>query len=132
MAGVASGDDEPDSIDEFELYGTSSPTSNEVSTAINKLDRSNPDKYLVVWSGSNHMDYDTAYYVKEIGFGSGGAPNIKVESNRGGRYTIDSNPSGKPKVVRQSDEYEERLSEVKIYSLEFEWAHWIKTRLGLE
>lgn len=132
MSTGSGSDDEPDDIDEFEVYGTSSPTSNEVSTAINKLDRTKPDKYLVVWSGAKHMDYDTAYYVTEIGFGSGGAPNIKVESNRGGRYTIDSNPSGRPRVIRQSDDYSERLSQLKIYSLEFEWEHWIKRRLGLD
>lgn len=78
------------------------------------------------------MDYDIAYYVTEIGFGSGGAPNIKIESNRGGKYIIDSNPQGRPKVIRRSDGYSERLSEFKIYSLEFEWEHWIKKRLGLE
>lgn len=127
-----SSDSEPDGVDEFELYGLSSPTSNGVSTAINKLDRRKPEKYLVVWSGSNHMKHECAYYVNEIGFGAGGAPNIKVEGNRGGKYTIDSNPSGRPKVIRQSDGYEERLSLLKIYSLEFEWEHWIKQRLGLE
>lgn len=127
-----SADSNPDDVSEFELASVSSPTSNEVSTEINKLDRTNPDKYLVKWSGSNHMQYQSAYYVNEIGFGSGGAPNIKVESNRGGKYTIDSNPSGRPKVIRQSDGYEERLSELKIYSLEFEWEHWIKQRLGLD
>ena len=127
-----SADSNPDDVSEFELASVSSPTSNEVSTEINKLDRTNPDKYLVKWSGSNHMQYQSAYYVNEIGFGSGGAPNIKVESNRGGKYTIDSNPSGRPKVIRQSVGYEERLSELKIYSLEFEWEHWIKQRLGLD
>ena len=127
-----SADSNPDDVSEFELASVSSPTSNEISTEINKLDRTNPDKYLVKWSGSNHMQYQSAYYVNEIGFGSGGAPNIKVESNRGGKYTIDSNPSGRPKVIRQSDGYEERLSELKIYSLEFEWEHWIKQRLGLD
>lgn len=126
-----SSDSEPDSINEFELHGITSPTSNEVSTAINKLDRNRPEKYIVQWSGSNHMNYDSAYYVTEIGFGSGGAPNIKVEGERGGKYTIHSNPSGRPKVIRQSDSYEERLSLLKIYSLEFEWEHWIKQRLGL-
>lgn len=122
----------PDEVDEFELYGLDSPTSNEVSTAINKLDRDNPEKYLIKWSGSDHMKYDSAYYVTEIGFGAGGAPNIKLEGKRGGEYTIDSNPSGRPKVIRQSDGYEERLSLLKIYSLEFEWEHWIKQRLGLD
>lgn len=127
-----SADSNPDDVSEFELASVSSPTSNEVSTEINKLDRTNPDKYLVKWSGSNHMQYQSAYYVNEIGFGPGGAPNIKVKSNRGGEYTIDSNPGGRPKVIRQSDGYEERLSELKIYSLEFEWEHWIKQRLGLD
>lgn len=127
-----SADSNPDDVDEFELYGFSLPSSNEVSTAINKLNRANPDKYLVKWSGSTHMKYQSAYYVNEIGFGSGGAPNIKVESKRGGKYTIDSNPNGRPRVIRQSDGYSERLSELKVYSLEFEWEHWIKQRLGLD
>jgi hypothetical protein len=124
--------DEPDDVDEFKVYGSSSPTSNEVSTAIEGLDRTNPEKYLVKWTGSKNMDYDITYYVTEIGFGSGGAPNIKIESNQGGKYTIDSNPQGRPKVTRQSDGYTERLSQFKVYSLEFEWEHWIKKRLGLE
>jgi len=78
------------------------------------------------------MKYDSAYYVTELGFGAGGAPNIKLKGKRGGEYIIDSNPSGRPKVIRQSDGYEERLSLLKIYSLEFEWEHWIKQRLGLD
>jgi len=127
-----SSDNKPNSVNEFELYGLSSPSSNEVSTAINKLDRTKPEKYLIEWSGSDHMKYESAYYVNEIGFGAGGAPNIKIEGKRGGKYTIDSNPSGRPKVIRQSDGYEERLSSLKIYSLEFEWEHWIKQRLGLQ
>lgn len=127
-----SSDSEPEGVDEFELYGLSSPTSNEVSTAINKLDRNKPEKYLIEWSGSNHLKHKSAYYVTEIGFGSGGAPNIKLEGKRGGKYTVDSNPSGRPQVTRQSDGYEERLSLLKIYSLEFEWEHWIKQRLGLD
>ena len=127
-----SSDNKPNSVNEFELYGLSSPSSNEVSTAVNKLDRTKPEKYLIEWSGSDHMKYESAYYVNEIGFGAGGAPNIKIEGKRGGKYTIDSNPSGRPKVIRQSDGYEERLSSLKIYSLEFEWEHWIKQRLGLQ
>lgn len=132
MSSDSEADDEPDDVNEFEVFSSASPTSNEVSSAITKLNRNSPDKYLVQWSGSDHMDYQTAYFVKEIGFGPGGAPNIKVESNRGGKYTIDSNPSGRPKVKRRSDGYTERLSEIKIYSLEFEWEHWIKRRLGLD
>jgi hypothetical protein len=126
-----SSDSEPNNVNEFQLYGLSSPSSNEVSTAINKLDRTNPEKYLVEWSGTDYLVHDAAYYVTEIGFGAGNAPNIKLKGKRGGRYTIDSNPMGRPTVTRQSDGREERLTLLKIYSLEFEWEHWIKKRLGL-
>jgi len=127
-----SSESEPDGVDEFELSALTSPSSNEVSDAINKLDRTKPEKYLVEWSGSNHLTFDSAYYVQEIGFGPGGAPNLKIKGKRGGEYTIDSSASGRPSVIRQSDGYEERLSRLKIYSLEFEWEHWIKQRLGLD
>lgn len=123
---------EPTDVSEFEIQGISSPTSNDVSSAINKLDRTDPERYLVKWSGSKHLDYASAYNVAEIGFGAGGAPNLKLVGKRGGRYTIDSNPGGRPRVIRESDGYEERLSEIKIYSLEFDWEHWIKRRLGLD
>lgn len=123
---------EPNDVDEFALAEHNTPNSTEFSDSINKLDHNNPEKYLVEWSGAGNMDYKSAYDVTEIGFGTGGAPNIKIEGKRGGKYTIDSNPSGRPKVIRQSDGYEERLSHLKIYTHEFEWEHWIKKRLGIE
>lgn len=128
-------DDVDDSveIDDFEVYESPSPTSNEVADAIRKLDQSEPERYLIEWAGET-MDYDVAYEVTKIGFGRGGRPVLEIEGRRGGEYVIDSNPAGKPRVKYQppnGSSREERLRLIAVYDTKFEWKNWIKRRLGL-
>ena len=45
---------------------------------------------------------------------------------RGGEYLIDSNPTGRPKVIQlrlDGYESEDRLAEIKIFSEDFNWRH---------
>jgi hypothetical protein len=60
-------------MDDFEVFGSPTPTSNGVSDAISKLDQTEPERYLVEWAGET-MDYEAAYEVTKIGFGRGGRP----------------------------------------------------------
>lgn len=120
-------------IDDFELYGSPAPTSNGVSNAIEKLDQSEPERYLVEWAGET-MDYEAAYEVTTIGFGRGGRPILEIEGRRGGEYLIDSNPAGKPRVEYHppnGSPQEERLTMIQIYDTKFEWKNWVKQRLSL-
>ena len=120
-------------MDDFAVYGSPSPTSNGVSSAIEKLDRSQPERYLIEWTGET-MEYDAAYEVTKIGFGRGGRPILEIEGRRGGEYIIDSNPAGKPRVEYHPPNgapREERLTMITIYDTKFEWKNWIIQRLGL-
>lgn len=120
-------------MDELEVYGSPSPTSNGVSNAIESLDRTEPERYLVEWAGET-MDYEAAYKVTKIGFGRGGRPILEIEGRRGGEYVIDSNPTGKPRVEYHppnGNPQVERLTMIQIYDTKFEWKNWVKRRLGL-
>ncbi len=120
-------------MDELEVFGSPTPTSNGVSDAISRLDQTEPERYLVEWAGET-MDYEAAYEVTKIGFGRGGRPILEIEGRRGGEYVIDSNPAGKPRVQYHppnGNQREERLMMIKIYDTKFEWKNWIKRRLGL-
>jgi hypothetical protein len=120
-------------MNELEVFSSPSPSSNGVSDAIQRLDRSEPERYLVEWSGET-MDYASAYEVRQIGFGRGGRPVLEIEGRRGGEYVIDSNPSGTPRVEYRppnGSPREERLRMLKIYDTKFEWKHWILQRLGI-
>jgi hypothetical protein len=120
-------------MDDFEVFGSPTPTSNGVSDAISKLDPTEPERYLVEWAGET-MDYEAAYEVTKIGFGRGGRPILEIEGRRGGEYVIDSNPAGKPRVEYHppnGSPREERLTMINIYDTKFEWKNWIKRRLGL-
>lgn len=125
--------DESVKMDDFELYGSPTPTSNGVSNAIEKLNRSEPERYLVEWAGET-MDYEAAYEVTKIGFGRGGRPILEIEGRQGGEYLIDSNPAGKPRVEYHppnGSPQKERLTMIQIYDSKFEWKNWAKQRLGL-
>jgi hypothetical protein len=120
-------------MDDLEVYGSPSPTSNGVSDAVSSLDQTEPERYLVEWSGET-MDYEAAYEVTKIGFGRGGRPLLEIEGRRGGEYIIDSNPAGKPRVEYHppnGSAKRERLTMIQIYDTKFEWKNWVKQRLGL-
>lgn len=129
--------DAPDgtvTIDDFAVYGAKTPSSNEVANAISGLDETEPERYIVRWSGET-MDYGSTYYrIERIGYGRGGRPMLEIEGGRGGRYEIDSNPMGKPKIrylPPNDSPQEERLTSLTVYDTQFKWTNWIKRRLGL-
>jgi len=124
--------DESVEMDDFKMYGSPTPTSNRVLDAISKLDKTEPERYLIERAGET-ISYETAYGVTKIGFGRGGRPISETEGRRGGEYVIDSNPSGKPRVeyhLPNRSPREERLMMMKAYDTKFEWKNWIKRRLG--
>jgi hypothetical protein len=100
------------------------PTSNAVAAEIKKLDWDEPEKYKVEWKSADRWDPDATYTVKEIRFGEGGRPMVKIEGPGGGEFLIDSNPSAKPKVkYHRTDGYTsaDRLQEVHIYEEKVSW-----------
>jgi len=100
------------------------PSSNEVASAIKKLDWDEPDKYKVEWKSGERWDFDATYAVTEIRFGEGGRPMVKIEGPQEGEYLIDSNPTGKPKAKHlRSDGYtsSDRLEELHIYEEKVSW-----------
>ncbi len=107
-------------------YTSSDPTSNGVESAIKKMNWEEPEMYRVEWSSSEKWDFDSAYAVQEFRFGEGAKAQMLLIGPRGGEYLIDSNPTGRPKVIQlRSDGYEseDRLAEIKIFSEDFNWRH---------
>jgi len=103
--------DESVEMDDFKMYGSPTPTSNRVSDAISKLDKTEPERYLIEWAGET-ISYEAAYGVTKIGFGRGGRPILEIEGRRGGEYVINSNPAGRPCVeyhLSNRSPQEERL-----------------------
>jgi len=85
--------DDPDtsdgpSLSETRVHASTSPTSNEVADVIRKLDREEPERYLVEREAES-MQYEAAYEVRKIGFGQGGRPMVEIEGPQGGSYEID-------------------------------------------
>jgi hypothetical protein len=118
---------------ETEVYATDEPpSSNEVADAIRRLDWDEPERYRVEWESESRHHPATRYILREISFGEGGKPMIKIVGGRGGEYVIDSNPMGKP-LLRYIDpegrEPEERLIQLRIFDTEFNWRNWITRKM---
>jgi hypothetical protein len=117
-----------------EVFNSSEPNSNEVSTAITNLDRSDPTRYRVEWESEDRHHPTGKYVVHEIGFGVGGKPMLHFVGKRknGASYTIDSNPGGEPKLIYHppnDPDQAGRLLSLKILNTESDWTHWVKQRL---
>lgn len=74
----------------------------------------------------------TRYIVRKISFGEGGKPMVEIVGGRGGKYVIDSNPMGKPKLRYlhpEGQKPEEQLVQFRIFDTKFTWQNWIKRQL---